>query len=90
KPAEPAACAGEPSHSCLCCANNWHQEPGSITGTRVNCEGINWRNTKWSAVMKSLFGAQECLEVVVNGYDELGANPTNDQINTYKENKKKD
>ncbi|CAJ2667520.1 unnamed protein product [Trifolium pratense] len=40
--------------------------------------------------MKSLFGAQECLEVVVNGYDELGANPTNDQRNTYKENKKKD
>ncbi|XP_045802647.1 uncharacterized protein LOC123896281 [Trifolium pratense] len=40
--------------------------------------------------MKSLFGAQECLEVVVNEYDELGANPTNDQRNTYKENKKKD
>ncbi|CAJ2645977.1 unnamed protein product [Trifolium pratense] len=40
--------------------------------------------------MKSLFGAQECLEVVVNGYDDLGANPTNDQRNTYKENKKKD
>ncbi|CAJ2637748.1 unnamed protein product [Trifolium pratense] len=51
-------------------------------------DGKNW--DRWSAVMKSLFGAQECLEVVVNGYDELGANPTNDQRNTYKENKKKD
>ncbi|CAJ2628037.1 unnamed protein product [Trifolium pratense] len=51
-------------------------------------DGKNW--DRWSAVMKSLFGAQECLEVVVNGYDELGANPTNDQRNPYKENKKKD
>ncbi|CAJ2662467.1 unnamed protein product [Trifolium pratense] len=51
-------------------------------------DGKNW--DRWSAVMKSLFGAQECLEVVVNEYDELGANPTNDQRNTYKENKKKD
>ncbi|MCH81381.1 F-box protein [Trifolium medium] len=51
-------------------------------------DGKNW--DRWNAVMKSLFGAQECLEVVLNGYEELGENPTNEQRNAYKENKKKD
>lgn len=40
--------------------------------------------------MKSLFGAQEVLELVQNGYDDLGANPTEAQRTTFKELKKKD
>ncbi|PNX90251.1 F-box protein [Trifolium pratense] len=40
--------------------------------------------------MKSLFGAQDCLDVVLNGYDELVENPTDAQRNAFKENKNKD
>ncbi|PNY15788.1 F-box protein, partial [Trifolium pratense] len=43
----------------------------------------------WNALMKSLFGAQNCLDVVLNGYEELVENPTNEQRNAFKENKKK-
>ncbi|KAK2386041.1 putative mitochondrial protein [Trifolium repens] len=51
-------------------------------------DGKNW--DRWSAVMKSLFGAQDCYEVVMNGYEELGENPTDAQRNAFKEIKKKD
>ncbi|GAU43485.1 hypothetical protein TSUD_91950 [Trifolium subterraneum] len=51
-------------------------------------DGKNW--DRWSALMKSLFGAQECFEVVMDGYDELVANPTDAQRNAFKENRKKD
>ncbi|KAK2421505.1 hypothetical protein QL285_032127 [Trifolium repens] len=51
-------------------------------------DGKNW--DRWSAVMKSLFGAQDCYEVVMNGYEELGENPTDAQRNVFKEIKKKD
>ncbi|MCI85646.1 F-box protein, partial [Trifolium medium] len=40
--------------------------------------------------MKSLFGAQEVLEIVTDGYEELGANPTDAQRTTFRESKKKD
>ncbi|MCH84179.1 F-box protein, partial [Trifolium medium] len=48
----------------------------------------NW--DRWSALMKSLFGAQETLEVVTDGYEELVANPSDAQRSAYKEAKKKD
>ncbi|PNX78407.1 F-box protein [Trifolium pratense] len=47
----------------------------------------NW--DRWSALMRSLFGAQEVSEIVQNGYEDLGANPTDAQRATYKEAKKK-
>ncbi|PNX71421.1 F-box protein [Trifolium pratense] len=52
-------------------------------------DGKNW--DRWSALMKSLFGAQEVIsEIVQNGYEELGANATEAQRTTYRESKKKD
>ncbi|PNX65540.1 retrovirus-related Pol polyprotein from transposon TNT 1-94 [Trifolium pratense] len=46
-------------------------------GFRTNIlvlDGKNW--DRWNALTKSLFGAQDCLDVVLNGYDELVENPT--------------
>ncbi|MCI64779.1 F-box protein, partial [Trifolium medium] len=40
--------------------------------------------------MRSLFGAQEVIDLVTNGYEDLGANPTEAQRTTFKEAKKKD
>ncbi|PNX73884.1 F-box protein [Trifolium pratense] len=51
-------------------------------------DGKNW--DRWSAMMKSLFGAQEVSEIVQNGYEELGANSTEAQRETYRDAKKKD
>ena len=48
----------------------------------------NW--DRWSALMKLLFGAQEVGDLVQNGYDDLGANPTDAQRVAFKESKKKD
>jgi len=45
---------------------------------------------RWSALMKSLFGAQVVLELVENGYEYLAANTTDVQIAAFKEYKKKD
>ncbi|KHN42350.1 Retrovirus-related Pol polyprotein from transposon TNT 1-94, partial [Glycine soja] len=51
-------------------------------------DGKNW--DRWSALMKSLFGAQEVSDLVQNGYEDLGANPTEAQRLMFKEAKKKD
>jgi hypothetical protein len=48
----------------------------------------NW--DRWSAMMKSLFGAQDVLEIVQNGYDDLALNATDAQRTAFKESKKKD
>ncbi|KAK2434416.1 sister chromatid cohesion protein SCC4 [Trifolium repens] len=40
--------------------------------------------------MKSLFGAQDCYDVVLSGYEELTENPNDAQRNAFKEIKKKD
>ncbi|KEH22652.1 hypothetical protein MTR_7g056303 [Medicago truncatula] len=40
--------------------------------------------------MKSLFGAHDALELVENGYEDLGANPTDAHRVTFKELKRKD
>ena len=40
--------------------------------------------------MKSLFGAQEVSDLVQNGYEDFGANPTEAQRLMFKEAKKKD
>jgi hypothetical protein len=48
----------------------------------------NW--DRWSALMKSLFGAQDVSDLVHNDYEDLGANLTAAQRTTFKEAKKKD
>jgi hypothetical protein len=40
--------------------------------------------------MKSLFGAQDVLDLVTNGYEDLGANPTEPQRHAFREAKKND
>lgn len=44
---------------------------------------------KWSALIK-LFGAQDVLKLVHNGYEDLDANPIEVQRAAFKELKKKD
>jgi len=51
-------------------------------------EGGNWE--RWSVVMKNLFGVQDMLEIVQNGYHELGGNATKVQKTVHKELNKKD
>ena len=48
----------------------------------------NW--DRWSALMRSLFGAQEVSEIVENGYEDLVVNPTDAQRTAFKDAKKKD
>jgi len=40
--------------------------------------------------MRSLFGAQDVLELVENGYEDLAANATEVQRAAFREQKKKD
>ncbi|MCH94863.1 F-box protein [Trifolium medium] len=47
---------------------------GFVPSNLLTLDGNNWE--RWSALMKSLFGAQYVLEFVQNGYEDLGANPT--------------
>jgi len=51
-------------------------------------DGKNWE--RWSALMKSLFGAQDVLELVEDGYEDLAANATEVQRAAFREQKKKD
>jgi predicted nucleic acid-binding Zn finger protein len=51
-------------------------------------EGKNWE--RWSKQMKSLFGFQDTLEVVVNGVQDLVENATEAQRSAHKDLKKKD
>jgi len=51
-------------------------------------DGKNWE--RWNALMKSLFEAQDVLELVENGYEALAANAINVQRAAFKEHKKKD
>jgi len=51
-------------------------------------DGKNWE--RWSAMMKSLFGAQDVLELVENGYKDVAANATDVQRAAFKGQKKKD
>jgi len=61
---------------------------GFVSSNLLTLGGNNWE--RWIALMKSLFGAQEFLELVKNGYEDLGENPTIVQRATFKELKKKD
>ena len=65
-------------------ANNGAFVPSNL----LTLDGNNWE--RWNALMKSLFGAQDGLELVKNGYEDLGANPIDVQRETFKELKKKD
>lgn len=51
---------------------------GGVPFNLLILEGSNWE--RWSAMMKSIFEAQEVLKVVHNGYGELMENSTNVQI----------
>lgn len=51
-------------------------------------DGSNWE--KISSLMKSLFGDREGLEMMHNGYEELGARLIDMQRATFNESKKKD
>ncbi|XP_073221473.1 uncharacterized protein [Cicer arietinum] len=50
--------------------------------------GKNWE--RWSASMRSLLGAQEVFEIVQDGYEQLGANPTERQQTIFKDCNKRD
>lgn len=54
----------------------------------LTLDGNNWE--RWSALMKLLFGAQDVFELVENGYEDLGANPTDVQRAAFMDLKKKD
>ncbi|MCI51074.1 F-box protein, partial [Trifolium medium] len=48
----------------------------------------NW--DRWSALMKSLFGVEDVMDLVTNGYEDLGANPNEAQRIAFKEAERKD
>jgi len=56
---------------------------GGFPSNLLIFDGHNWE--WWSALMKSLFGAQEVFEAVQNGHGELGLNLTDVQRATFKE-----
>ncbi|KAI5417252.1 hypothetical protein KIW84_042031 [Lathyrus oleraceus] len=60
---------------------------GGFSINILTLDGDNFE--RWSALMKSLFEAQYLLEIVQEGYEELGANPTDAQRITFKESRKK-
>jgi hypothetical protein len=47
---------------------------GFVPYNLLTLDGNNWE--RWRALLKSLFGAQDVLEFVENGYEDLGENPT--------------
>lgn len=51
-------------------------------------DGKNWK--RWYIQMKVFFGALEVFEIVQEGYEELGENPTEAQRTTFKDAKKRD
>jgi len=51
-------------------------------------DGKNWE--RWSALMRSLFGAQDFSDLVHNGFEEPPANATDVQRAAFRDNKKKD
>ena len=51
-------------------------------------DGKNWE--RWTALMRSLFCAQDVSDLVQNGFEEPPANATDVQRAAFKENKKKD
>ncbi|PNX68672.1 F-box protein, partial [Trifolium pratense] len=61
--------------NCVVCVNKMNTH-GFGTNILV-LDGKNW--DRWNALMKSFFGAQDCLDVVLNGNDELVENPTEAQ-----------
>jgi hypothetical protein len=61
---------------------------GGFASNILTLDKDNW--DRWSALMRSLFGAQDVLEIVQNGYDDLVANANDAQRATHREAKKKD
>ncbi|XP_073224767.1 uncharacterized protein [Cicer arietinum] len=51
-------------------------------------DGKNWE--RWFVSIRSLLGAQELFEIVKDGYEQLGANPTERQQTTFKDCKKRE
>ncbi|MCH80464.1 retrovirus-related pol polyprotein from transposon TNT 1-94, partial [Trifolium medium] len=61
---------------------------GGFSSNILVLDRKNW--DRWSALMKSLFGAQEVRDLAQNGYEDLKANPTEAQRLAFREAKKKD
>lgn len=61
---------------------------GNLLGNLPILDAKNW--DRWSVQMEVVFGFQEVLEVVKNGYQDLGENPDTTQQAAHKESKKKD
>jgi len=61
---------------------------GFVSSNLLTLDGNNWE--RWSALMKSLLGAQDVLELVQNGCEDLGANPIEVHKTNFKELKKKE
>lgn len=51
-------------------------------------DGSNW--VRWNVLMKSLFGTQDVIEIMQDGYEELSEDIINAQRTTFKELRKKD
>jgi len=47
---------------------------GFVPSNLLTLDGNNWE--RWSALMKSLFGAHDVIELVHNGYEYMGVYPT--------------
>jgi len=61
---------------------------GGFSRSILVLDGKNWE--RWSALMRSLFGVQDVLELVEDGYEDLAANATEVQRAAFREQKKKD
>nr|XP_004487747.1 uncharacterized protein LOC101505480 [Cicer arietinum] len=61
---------------------------GNFPAHMPNFDGKDW--DRWRMHIRALFGFQKVLEIIKKGFEELGANPTEEQRSRFKENKKKD
>ena len=61
---------------------------GSLSTKLPVFNGKNWN--RWTIQMRVLFGAQEVLEFVTNGYVPVAADATEEQRNAQRDTRKKD
>ena len=60
----------------------------NLLGNLPVLDGKNW--DRWCVQMKVIFGYQEVTDVVMEGFEDLGENPSDAQRAAHKEAKKKD
>ncbi|XP_073224790.1 uncharacterized protein [Cicer arietinum] len=61
---------------------------GNFPAYMPHFDGKYW--DRWRVQIRALFGFQEVLEIIEKGFEDLGANPIEEQRLNFKENKKKD